>query len=100
MRSADPNFYKDKLWERCRADYMKSVGGMCERCRKKGRIVPAKIVHHIRHLTLENQNDPNIAYSFDNLEALCLDCHNKEHFGSGIERRYEVVGGKIVSKGL
>ena len=27
--------------------------------------------------------DPNIALNPDNLEALCLDCHNREHFGTG-----------------
>ena len=26
-------------------------------------------------------SDPEKAFAFDNLEALCQACHNKEHFG-------------------
>ena len=26
-----------------------------------------------------NVHDPSVALSFDNLEALCIDCHNAEH---------------------
>ncbi|WP_245355998.1 hypothetical protein [Staphylococcus sp. GDK8D68P] len=29
-----------------------------------------------------NVNDPMVTYNWDLLEALCIDCHNKEHFGS------------------
>ena len=97
MRQADPHFYKSQQWESCRASYMKKVGGICERCKARGLYVPAKIVHHKTHLTVENQNDPNISLSFDNLEALCMDCHNKEHFGMEPRRRFEVgPGGAIV----
>ena len=40
------------------------------------------IVHHKQHLNMQNINNPAITVSFDNLELLCLDCHNKEHFAS------------------
>lgn len=30
-----------------------------------------------------NVDNPAISMNPDNLEALCLDCHNKEHFGQG-----------------
>lgn len=46
----------------------------CERC---GR--PAQICHHKKHLDDVNVHDPTVALSFDNLEALCIDCHNTEH---------------------
>lgn len=35
-----------------------------------------------------NISDPSVLLSFDNLEALCFDCHNAEHFRS--EKRYTV----------
>lgn len=42
-------------------------------------IKPGVIVHHKIHLTPENIYDRNIALSWDNLELLCRDCHDKEH---------------------
>lgn len=29
-----------------------------------------------------NYEDDKVFYNIDNLESLCLDCHNKEHFSS------------------
>lgn len=53
---------------------MMSQHYVCERC---GR--PAVICHHKKYLNDKNFMDPSISLSFDNLEALCQDCHNKEH---------------------
>lgn len=87
MRSVDHSFYNSAKWRQVAADYKKSVHGLCERCKKKGLYVPAKIVHHKIHLNESNVNNPSVTYNFDNLEALCQDCHNAEHIGSG--RRYK-----------
>ena len=38
------------------------------------------ICHHKKHLNSHNIGDPAVALNQDNLEALCKDCHNKEHF--------------------
>ena len=46
----------------------------CERC---GR--PAQICHHKRYLNDVNVHDPSVALNPDNLEALCIECHNAEH---------------------
>lgn len=67
-------FYNSKAWKRASAAYMASKHYICERC---GR--PAQICHHKTYLNGTNVHDPAIALSFDNLEALCLDCHNAEH---------------------
>lgn len=37
------------------------------------------IVHHKIYLTDENVNDDSIAYDWNNLELLCIDCHTTEH---------------------
>lgn len=76
------NFYTSKAWIKNSKAYLASQDGLCERCRAKGRLVPAVIVHHRIHLTPELIKDPQIAMSWSNLEALCKDCHNKEHFAS------------------
>lgn len=68
-------FYHSKLWKRVRDRYMKEKHYLCERCGGY-----AKIVHHKSYINDSNLNDLNILIDFSNLEALCLDCHNKEHF--------------------
>lgn len=72
-------FYKSKAWRNCRDAYFISKHGLCERC---GR--PGLIVHHRIYLTPQNINDPNATLSWDNLELLCQDCHNKEHHGTDV----------------
>lgn len=67
-------FYNSKEWRRVSAAYMSSQLYRCERCGK-----PATICHHKKWLNAVNVNDPEIALSFDNLEALCIECHNDEH---------------------
>ena len=73
------DFYTSWVWRRCAEDYKKKVGGLCERCRRKGEIAIAEQVHHKIRLTPENINKPEITLNWANLEALCLDCHKKEH---------------------
>ena len=80
MFERDPQrvaFYHGKAWEATRDAYMELQHHVCERC---GRA--ARIVHHKRHITAENVNDPTVTLDFGNLEALCQECHNREHFGS------------------
>lgn len=67
-------FYRSKEWLTCRAAYIKSVFGLCERCRK-----PGKILHHIKSLTPDNITDLNIALGWWNLRFVCKDCHELEH---------------------
>ncbi|TCO69513.1 HNH endonuclease [Marinisporobacter balticus] len=68
------SFYKSKAWKKCREGYIKSVFGLCERCKR-----PGYIVHHKTKLTPNNINDLYLTLSWENLEYLCQDCHNKEH---------------------
>jgi len=86
-RSA-PEVYDRRAWRRCRAAYAKSVGGLCERCKAKGLIKAGVIVHHKIYLNEDNKNDPSVVYNFENLELLCLECHNDEH--GWRKRRYVV----------
>ena len=72
-------FYTSKAWVRCARGYRRSVGGLCERCKAKGLIVPAEEVHHKIHLSPENINRPEITMNWRNMIALCKDCHLKEH---------------------
>ncbi|MGL5243556.1 MAG: HNH endonuclease [Sarcina sp.] len=71
------NFYKSTEWIKCRNGFMKSKNYICERCRGV-----AYIVHHKKHITPFNIQDPNITLNWDNLQAVCVDCHNALH-GNG-----------------
>lgn len=70
-------FYDSPAWQRCRKAYIEHVFGLCERCGK-----PGLILHHKILLTPENIDNPDVTLNFDNLEFVCLECHNQIHEGS------------------
>lgn len=80
------SFYNSKAWQDCRASYIadrvRVDGGMCEHCKD----VPGYIVDHITELTPNNLADPWIALGKDNLQFLCLSCHNSKTLGSSVTR--------------
>ena len=96
-RGKQAEFYKTKLWQDCREEYLKSVGRLCEKCKAKGEVVPAIIVHHRIHLNAQNINDPSITLNFDNLVAECRKCHGEEH---GRAKRFDIAeDGTIIPRG-
>jgi 5-methylcytosine-specific restriction endonuclease McrA len=44
---------------------------LCEDCRERGRIEPARQVHHMEPLVRR----PDLAYTLENLRSLCTTCH-------------------------
>ena len=100
-------FYHSKQWKATRDAYMRTQHGLCERCKERGIIKNASIVHHKVHLAPDNINDPQISLSFDNLEAVCRDCHAEEHpevYGWDAEREPMRVAfdenGNVVKPGI
>ena len=67
-------FYNSSRWLKCKEGFMQSKNYICERC---GGL--AYICHHKEHISPQNINDSNITLNWDNLQALCLDCHNAVH---------------------
>lgn len=88
-------FYSSKAWQRCRREYTKSRGGLCERCLAKGLYTPGRQVHHKIRLTPDNINRPEITMNFANLELLCEQCHQEEH-GSAPKRWELSDSGEVV----
>lgn len=43
-------------------------------------VILGDIVHHKCYINSKNIFNPNVTLNFENLELLCIDCHNKEHF--------------------
>lgn len=85
MRDFAASLYKSKRWQHTRTSYLASVGGLCERCMAVGLIKPAVIVHHKMRVTPETIHDPAVTLAFDNLEALCRECHEAEHADEKME---------------
>lgn len=81
-------FYSSAAWQSCRNEYMKCAHYLCEDCMKRGIYRPAKEVHHIEELTPENIYRPEVSLSFDNLVALCKECHKARHNQNNKGRRY------------
>lgn len=70
-------FYNSGAWRDTQRLFLMHENYICAACGGA-----ACIVHHVRHIAPGNIYDPNITLSFDNLQALCLPCHNTIH-GSG-----------------
>lgn len=75
---------------------MKSKGMLCERCLAKGIYKAAEVVHHKIKLTPALAQRPDIALNWDNLEALCRDCHEKEHGRNRRRYKVDVKTGEVI----
>ena len=69
-------FYNSTKWKKTKNAYKASKFGFCERCGKPN----AEIVHHKEYLNDVRLDDADYTLNFENLELLCIDCHNREHF--------------------
>lgn len=103
MQRSDPiveRFYKTKQWKQTRAAYITYKHGICERCtnskhKDKSGFSPGKYVHHKIYITTKNIHDADITLNFNNLELLCYQCHQAEHFPKTIEYEFDENGDLI-----
>ncbi|MCU4831887.1 HNH endonuclease [Bacillus cereus] len=82
-------FYDSSEWKSIREQVKKRDNHECQECKRNGRVQTDTIeysesakrkkiqlvVHHIKEL----EHYPELALEIDNLETVCVDCHNKEH---------------------
>ncbi len=89
--------YHTSKWRKLRLSYYRSQYGICEHCGE-----PGKIVDHIKPITKDNLNDPEITFGWNNLQLLCVSCHNKKTFQKHSPIRegfgFDSNGNLIVSK--
>jgi len=71
-------FYEGRQWKQCRCAFMKSNNYICDRC---GGL--ATIVHHKTHITVENIHNQDVTLNWNNLQPLCIECHNAVHGNAG-----------------
>lgn len=86
--------YKSKRWQKLRKQKV-LLNPFCERCQAKKLYVPVWIVHHKVYVDDTNYMDDNIFFNLDNLESLCQDCHNKEHFSGDDDYLFDEEGNVI-----
>ncbi len=67
-------FYNSERWRATSAAY-KREHPLCERCGAQGFVSRSEETHHIK----SHKEHPELAYDWDNLEALCKACHGKEN---------------------
>lgn len=82
-------FYDSGNWKQLRKQVKKRDNYECQECKRNGRVQidtndyseKAKrkkimlVVDHIKEL----EDYPELALDIDNLETLCVNCHNKKH---------------------
>ena len=87
IRNPEVNrFYHSPQWKKVSRAYMQTHNYVCERCGGVG-----TVCHHRRYLTPLNVKDYSVSLNFENLECLCMDCHNKEHFAHNSDCTRKVV---------
>ena len=70
--------YNNTEWRKLRDTYIKEHP-LCEDCLDKGKVVPAEDIHHIRSPFQNGECNKALLLDYNNLMALCKQCHNKRH---------------------
>lgn len=76
-------FYQSKAWRTLRLEAMKRANYECEHCKKQGNLTTKETINRYGRKTKMEVNHkkpvkthPHLALTLDNLEYLCIDCHN------------------------
>lgn len=90
-------FYNSTAWRKVSKKMKVDVGYVCNRCKWFGDFKDM-ITHHVIYLTDTNVDDYEVSLNEDNLEVICIQCHNKEHSGVITDvLRYDIDGNVISS---
>jgi 5-methylcytosine-specific restriction protein A len=74
----DTDFYRRKKWRNLRAYHLQSQP-LCVECEKKGRLITATVVDHIK----SRRTNRHLELDENNLQSLCESCHNSKSGRSG-----------------
>lgn len=78
-RKERQKIYQDVRWQRLRVAYL-ADHPLCEECLANGVTREAVDVHHVvSFMTAEGVERIELALNYDNLKALCKECHQAEH---------------------
>jgi 5-methylcytosine-specific restriction protein A len=82
-------FYTSYAWKKLRQQVIERDNYECQECKRQGKVFInthemnksgkrkkiSLIVHHLKEL----EEHPELALDIDNLETVCVNCHNKIH---------------------
>ena len=68
-------FYNSSSWKKLRLHALERDNHECQRCKEQGKVMKGQNVHHLKEIYYH----PELALEIDNLETLCINCHNEEH---------------------
>ena len=68
-------FYNSREWRDLRNYKFAMADGLCENCKKNGIVRAAREIHHV----IPIDEDWSKRLDYENLIALCPECHNAEH---------------------
>ncbi|KMY49562.1 HNH endonuclease [Peribacillus loiseleuriae] len=88
-------FYRSGGWEQLRLEALKRDNYECQECKRQGMVHvdslkvdgQRKSIELNVHHKYEIEHHPKLALVLDNLETLCLSCHNKMHPEKGFGKK-------------
>ncbi len=103
LKAIKKEFYYSKQWRKISKAFKISKNYTCENCGNRfinndcGLTIEQQLqVHHKNPVTIEKiLNGDMSLYDFDNLELLCIKCHNAERSGSVCAPGYKLVNGRM-----
>lgn len=77
-------FYLSRKWRRFRHEVLKRDHYECVACNEEGRLTTdLHLPNNRRGLEVDHKIElekrPDLAFEMDNLQTLCVNCHNKKH---------------------
>jgi 5-methylcytosine-specific restriction endonuclease McrA len=71
--------YYTARWRRLRRKVLARDYGLCQQCRREGRVETGNQIDHI----IRAEERPDLFYSLENLETLCGSCHSTKTIRGG-----------------
>jgi hypothetical protein len=92
--------YLSRAWVELRQRLILQRGPVCEQCGAVVADTSGLVGHHKVALTPQNVTDPTITLNPDNVELICLKCHNAKHkrFGHQVHKVYVIYGSPCSGK--
>lgn len=87
--AAAQRVYNSTRWKKLRAVYLGEFP-LCAECMSKGQVRAAVLVDHREPLALRL----DLAYEWDNLQALCQACHNAKSAGEKVMAERGIMNGE------
>ena len=78
MRELRQKAYQNTAWRKMRDTYLHEHP-LCEDCLAKGKVTAATDVHHIRSPFRKGEVNWMMLLDYNNLAALCRECHGTRH---------------------